>query len=136
LKENEAMSTEFSHCEQDLRSGHAVDCKSVVASYVRFTLFDEIGQSWLIPAQIVETKHKKHQFLVHKSLDLQSDSWMVSHQATSGLVCGENSKERAIELAFNILNGMTLKKFEEHLLKIRAVRKEIEDRAMHAIDKN
>ena len=130
------MSVECSYCEQDLRSGHTTDCQRVGIQAVRFTLFDHYGQSWLIPAEVVETKHKKHQFLVHKSLNLKTDSWVVSHQATSGAVCSGNIKARTIELAVNILNGMTKTKFEEHLVKIRATRKEIEDRATHAIDEN
>lgn len=129
------MSIECRHCEQDLRSGHAVDCKRVVLPSVIFKLFDGYGQSWLIPAEVVETKHKKHQFLVHKSLDLDSNDWIVSHQSSSGAVCGENTKERAIESAVNILNGMTQKKFKEHLVIIRAKRKEIEDQVKNSFDK-
>lgn len=130
------MNLEPNQCEQDLQSNHVDESAGASFPSVRFTLLDGYGNSWLIPAEVVETKHKKHQFLAHKSLDLQSDNWVVSHQATSAAVCGENTKERAIELAVNMLNGMTKKRLEENITKIRAKRKEIEDRAMPEINKS
>jgi len=91
-----------------------------------FHLLDAYGRSWTIPAEVVPTKMKKHNFVVHKSLDLSDNAWVVSHYETGAAVCGGDTKEAAIANAIKKINGTTMKKFDDVVAKVRTTRREME----------
>lgn len=88
-----------------------------------FQLLDVSGRIWTVPAELVETKLTSHVFVVHKSLDLNDNLWIVSHEETGGKVGDGDTKEAAIADAVKRINAMSVKKFEVSLRALKAERK-------------
>lgn len=84
-----------------------------------FTLIDKYGRSWSIPAEVVDTNLTQHQFYLHKSIDLDSELWVVTHETTGGVVCCEKTKISAKIKSINILRNFNNEQFDLHLSSLK-----------------
>lgn len=96
----------------------------------QLTLIDPQGQTWVVPAELVDIPIKGHQFVVHKSLALSDDIWVVTHVATGASAAMAGTKLNAIHAARERLKGMSAKRFKEIIEKTQA---SVSDEAFAAI---
>lgn len=111
-----------------VNSENGADDSSSVAQHhsIQFHLMDVSGRSWIIPCEIVETKMKFHQFVIHKSLSMQDANWVVSHYQTGGVVCDGESFENTVENARKIINSKTVKEFDAAVKRLNEMKREIQ----------
>lgn len=74
---------------------------------------DADNYRWVVPGEIVPSKHKRHVFAVHKSLAFEAEAWTVTHLATSAALTTGATKELALERAAKLLAESTLQEMHE-----------------------
>ncbi|WP_426107826.1 hypothetical protein [Massilia sp. TSP1-1-2] len=89
---------------------------------IRLTVFDQDGKPYIIPAEVVESKFKRHQFAVHKSISLGDNLWTVSHVASGLAAATGGIKETAVAALTGRLKNMKQVELEAIIEKGTAVR--------------
>jgi hypothetical protein len=92
---------------------------------IRLTVYDQDGEPFLIPAEMVESKFKRHEFAVHKSICLGDNLWTVSH-VSSGLSAATGGiKETAVAALHARLKNMKLVELDAIIEKGNALRQKL-----------
>lgn len=80
---------------------------------VKLKLVDSQGTLWVIPGEVLMTKFsKRHRFILHKSISLENDEWVVTHERTSASVGSGRTKQLAIDAAVAALKPLRVAEFE------------------------
>jgi hypothetical protein len=80
---------------------------------IKLRVFDQDGDTYEIPAEVVESPFKGHQFAVHKSISLGDNHWVISHVASGMSVLTAGLKETAVHALSGRLKGMTAARLAE-----------------------
>lgn len=79
---------------------------------LRLRVFDQDGDPFIIPGEVVASKFKKHQFAVHKSISLGDNLWVVSHVESGLAAATAGTKETTVHAFAERMRDMTLAKLE------------------------
>lgn len=72
---------------------------------IELTVYDQNGEKFVVPAELIESRFTQHQFAVHKSLcDV---FWVVSHVESGGLIAKAETQDDVICTAQSLLKPFT-----------------------------
>lgn len=79
---------------------------------IKLRVADSGGNLWVVPAEMVPTKFRLHQFAVHKSITLDDDRWAVTHIDSSFVVAYGANKQESIDAAKAALSKVKAERFQ------------------------
>lgn len=92
---------------------------------IRLTVFDQDGEPFVIPAEMVASKFKRHEFAVHKSICLGDNLWTVSHVASGLSAATGGIKETAVAALQALLKDIKLAELDAIIEKGNALRQKL-----------